>query len=232
MQLFYQPDLSQQEFALSKEESGHVVKVLRMGVGDVLHFTDGKGTLVKAEIIDANPKSCRVRNLEHSHFEPSTPQLTIACAPTKSNDRFEFFLEKATEIGVARIIPLLCERSERKVVKQDRLNKVLISAMKQSQQYHLPQLDELTPMQELVQAPFEGDKFIAHCSGESIPLLQDTIKPGNDALILIGPEGDFSEEEVGLALRNAFGPVSLGSTRLRTETAAIVSCTIFKVKNR
>lgn len=196
-----------------------------------MHFTDGKGTAVTATITDANPNSCLVKAIETVTSKLSTAQLTIACAPTKSNDRFEWLLEKATEIGIRKITPLLCERSERKVVKQDRLNKVLIAAMKQSNRYYLPQLGELIGFEELVNQPFEGAKYIAHCMESNRVQLTDTMIKGTNALVLIGPEGDFTETEINLAINNGFTPVALGSSRLRTETAAIVSCTIFNMVN-
>lgn len=231
MQLFYTTDLSGDRLELTKEESKHVVKVLRKKEGDKLHFTDGIGTLAEAEVITADPKHCVLEIMSHEKHEAPHPELTIACAPTKSNDRFEWFLEKSTEIGITHIIPFICERSERKVVKYDRLQKVIVSAMKQSTRTYLPELAVQSSFDEVVNHPFDGRKFIAYCDQEGRTEFKDTIEAGENALVLIGPEGDFTDKEIKQALAAGFEPISLGASRLRTETAAMVACTIFNIKN-
>lgn len=226
MQLFYNPDISEttSSFTFDKEESKHIVKVLRKSVGDVLHITNGKGWLFDAEIINADIKKCQV-TISNAKQQPKRDyQLHLAVAPTKMNDRFEWFLEKATEIGIDIITPILCDHSERKVIKLDRFEKILQSAMKQSLQCYLPTINELTPFNTFINQDFEGHKFIAHCEDTDRKSLKSQLKPDQDVLILIGPEGDFSVKEIETALQHNFIPVTLGSTRLRTETAAIAAC--------
>ncbi|MDR0953856.1 MAG: 16S rRNA (uracil(1498)-N(3))-methyltransferase [Rikenellaceae bacterium] len=226
MPLFYTPDIDGPSYTLSEEESRHCVRVLRLEAGAVIDLTDGRGTLYTGRIVSASPKGCRVEVTERVTDYGKRPYvLMMAVAPTKNNERLEWFLEKSTEIGIDRIVPLLCDRSERRVYKTERGNKVIESAMKQSLSAYHPQLDEITPFVEVVRQPFEGDKFIAHCaeSAEKI-LLRDGVRRGVHALILIGPEGDFSPEEIQLAREHGFREVSLGSSRLRTETAALVAC--------
>lgn len=226
MQLFYTPDINGNTHTLPEEESKHCVRVLRLAEGDTLHLTDGRGNLHTARVTSANPKRCEVEitdTVAAYHKRPYT--LTMAVAPTKNNDRFEWFLEKATEIGIDRIIPLECDHSERRVYKTDRGNKVVESAMKQSLKAYHPQLDELTRFAEVVSMPFDGDRFIAHCEESTDKkLLRDLAKKGNNTLILIGPEGDFSPEEIARAKAAGFREISLGTSRLRTETAALAAC--------
>ena len=159
-------------------------------------------------------------------------RVHIAIAPTKNIERIEWFLEKATEIGINRVTPLLCRFSERKEIKAERLEKVMISAMKQSLKAYLPQLDELTRFNEFIQQPFDGQKYIAHCDNQHRDLLRNKVIPGQNYLILIGPEGDFSTEEIELALKHGFQPVSLGESRLRTETAGLVACHTVNLLNQ
>jgi 16S rRNA (uracil1498-N3)-methyltransferase len=159
-------------------------------------------------------------------------EVHIAIAPTKNIERMEWFLEKATEIGVTRVTPLLCRYSERKEIKHDRLEKVMVSAMKQSLKAYLPKLDELTKFNELINQPFSGQKFIAHCDDQHRDLLRNLVEPNRDYLILIGPEGDFSSEEIEMAMQAGFLPVSLGNSRLRTETAGVVACHTFNLLNQ
>lgn len=225
MTSFYVNNINSNDIYLDAEESRHCIKVLRLKNGDQVHVLDGKGSIFNSEIVDANPKKCR---LEIVGKEESLPQrnyhLTIAIAPTKNIERFEWFLEKCTEIGIDRIIPLICQHSERKDIKPERLEKIIISAMKQSGQSYLPELTEKISFKTLINSPFYGEKLIAHCVPESKKLLQNSITPGSNMLIMIGPEGDFDPEEIKLALLNSFVPVSLGASRLRTETAGIVAC--------
>lgn len=226
MQLFYNPDIHEatSSFTFDKEESKHIVKVLRKSVGDVLHITNGLGWMFDAEIINADIKKCQA-NISNAKQHPKREyKLHLAVAPTKMNDRFEWFLEKATEIGIDTITPILCDHSERKVIKLDRFEKILQSAMKQSLQCYLPTINELTPFNNFVNQDFEGQKYIAHCEDSDRKSLKNQLKPDQDIVILIGPEGDFSVKEIETALQHNFIPVTLGNTRLRTETAAIAAC--------
>lgn len=226
MQLFYNPDIHEatSSFTFDKEESKHIVKVLRKSVGDVLHITNGLGWMFDAEIINADIKKCQA-NISNAKQHPKREyKLHLAVAPTKMNDRFEWFLEKATEIGIDAITPILCDHGERKVIKLDRFEKILQSAMKQSLQCYLPTINELTPFNNFVNQDFEGQKYIAHCEDSDRNSLKSQLKPDQDIVILIGPEGDFSVKEIETALQHNFIPVTLGNTRLRTETAAIAAC--------
>lgn len=226
MQLFYYPQLdSDSKFVtFDKSESGHIIKVLRMKEGDMLHITNGKGLLFEAVLEDTNPNKCTAVIQSFTRQEKSDYHVHIAVAPTKSNERFEWFLEKATEIGLNQITPVICEHSERKTIKTQRFERILESAMKQSLHYYLPVLEEAVSFIDFIQKEIPGQKFIAHCAkGEKI-LLKDAIKPNVPATVLIGPEGDFSPTEIDAALKAGYQPVSLGSSRLRTETAALVAC--------
>lgn len=226
MQLFYNPDISETSNALSfdKEESRHIVKVLRKTIGDKLYVTNGLGLLFKTEITQASDNKCVVKIVSVEKSSARNYRLHLAVAPTKMNDRYEWFLEKATEMGIDEITPLICDRSERKVVKTDRFDKIIVSAMKQSAQYHLPRLNEAVAFREFIKTADGSRKFIAHCLETGKKSLKSELRRGDDVTILIGPEGDFSEKEVQLALHNGYIPVSLGHTRLRTETAAVVAC--------
>ena len=226
MQLFYNKNLHKESTFLTfdKEESRHIISVLRKKEGDVLMITNGNHLLFKAKIRVANNKRCQVQIVAVTEKEsPRKYNLSIAIAPTKSNDRLEWFLEKATEIGVDEVCPILCKHSERKTIKTARLAKVLLSAMKQSLQYKLPVLQELASFKDCVLKDFKGQKFIAYCQESSTKTLQSQIKKDTNILILIGPEGGFSSNEIEMALENNFIPVSLGANRLRTETAGIVA---------
>ena len=226
MQLFYNSDISEQNnsFTFPKDESRHIVKVLRKKVGDTLYITNGKGFLFTAKITIADQKNCVV-SIENSEFKkPTDYQLHLAVAPTKMNDRYEWFLEKATEIGITSITPIFCDHSERKNVKLDRFEKILQSAMKQSLHLYLPTLNQPISFKDYINQDFSGDLFIAHCEETDKKSLKNEIKPNTEITILIGPEGDFSVNEIETAIKNKFIPVTLGNTRLRTETAAIVAC--------
>ncbi|MCR5862674.1 16S rRNA (uracil(1498)-N(3))-methyltransferase [Flavobacterium sp. J372] len=225
MQLFYNPDIQQGDssFIFDKEESRHIVKVLRKKEGDIIHISNGKGSLFTSEIIFASEKKCEVNITGVENFDPLQYYLHLAVAPTKMNDRYEWFLEKATEIGISEITPLICEHSERTIFKADRFEKILQSAMKQSLQYYLPKLNEPVPFKNFIADKKEGQLFIAHCEETDKKLLKTELQPKQKVTILIGPEGDFSTKEIELALSNNYIPVSLGNTRLRTETAAVVA---------
>ncbi|MGH2665632.1 16S rRNA (uracil(1498)-N(3))-methyltransferase [Flavobacterium sp.] len=226
MQLFYTPDIysDAKEFSFDKEESKHIVKVLRKKEGDILHVTNGLGNLFSTEIILASDRKCTVKIIEVKTSEPTGFYLHLAVAPTKMNDRFEWFLEKATEIGIHEITPIICDHSERKVIKTERFDKIIQSAMKQSLQFYLPKLNEPVSFKDFINQEHTGNLYIAHCEETDKKLLKESIKPKEKHTILIGPEGDFSEKEIQLALGNNYIPVSLGNTRLRTETAAVVAC--------
>ena len=229
MQLFYLEN-PENEIILSAQESKHATKVLRKKEGDILNFTDGKGGFHKAEITAADSRKCRLQIIS-SEQKPKQHNyhLHIAIAPTKNMDRFEWFLEKATEIGIDEITPIICSRSERKVIKTERGNRILISAMKQSLKYHLPKLNEAISLTKFIKQDFEDAKYIAHCEdGEKNEL--KTVNKTEKYLILIGPEGDFSPKEIELALQNQFKAVSLGTSRLRTETAGIVAVHTINIK--
>jgi 16S rRNA (uracil1498-N3)-methyltransferase len=196
-------------------------------IGDKVQITNGLGNLYAGEIVDITKKTCIVAIHETQEAYNKRPlNLHIAIAPTKNIDRFEWFLEKATEIGIDEITPLICKRSERTIIKPERLNGILISAMKQSVQTYLPKLNEATDFQKFIKKifPYSKNKYIAYCNDAEIPPLSKIYPKGENALILIGPEGDFSENEVGLAFENNFKGISLGQTRLRTETAGLVAC--------
>jgi 16S rRNA (uracil1498-N3)-methyltransferase len=225
MQLFYNPDIKSNDtsFIFDKEESRHIVKVLRKKDGDTILITNGSGYLFTSEIIFASDRKCEVKITNEQFFDPSQYYLHLAVAPTKMNDRYEWFLEKATEIGIHEITPLLCDHSERTAFKAERFDKILQAAMKQSLQYYMPKLNEPVPFSAFVNGAREGMLFIAHCEETDKKLLKTALEPKQKITVLIGPEGDFSTKEIHLALDKKFVPVSLGNTRLRTETAAVVA---------
>ncbi len=226
MQLFYTPSLddTMPSFVFDKEESKHIIKVLRKKEGDILHVTNGLGVLFTTEITIASDSKCSVKINAVEKQESPKFQLHLAVAPTKMNERYEWFLEKATEIGIQEITPIICEHSERKIIKTERFQKILESAMKQSLHYHLPKLNEPLPFKDFIAQKKEGQLFIAHCEETTKKSLKNELNTGEDVTLMIGPEGDFSTTEIELALANQYIPVSLGHTRLRTETAAIVAC--------
>lgn len=229
MQLFFSDLITEQtkNYTFQREESKHIIKVLRKRINDCIHITNGKGQCYSGTIISENPNKCTV-SLKLIDQQDALPyKLHIAVAPTKVNDRFEWFLEKATEIGVTDITPILCDHSERKHIKWERFDKIIQSATKQSLQYHKPQLHQLTPIKAFINNTHATNKFIAHCENHEKKYLKNLITPKSDSVILIGPEGDFSLNEINLALQHNYSPVSLGNTRLRTETAAIVAVHTF-----
>lgn len=232
MHVFYTPDI-QTRPELPEEEAAHAVRVLRLQAGDEVMLTDGKGNFYKAVISTATNKRCLVSIVETIPQEPLwSGYLHIAMAPTKNMDRTEWFAEKATEIGFDELTFLNCRFSERKVIKTERIAKILVSAIKQSLKARLPKLNDMTDFNKFITRPFSGQKFIAHCYEGEKPLLRDIIHQREDALVLIGPEGDFSEDEVKKAIENGFTPISLGKSRLRTETAALVACHILNLQNQ
>lgn len=223
MHLFYTPDIAHSH-ELPADEAAHALRVLRLQPGDEVRLTDGQGGFYHARISECNRKRCMVEVLEREEQAPLwTGHLHLALAPTKNIDRMEWLAEKATEIGFDELTFLNCQWSERRIVKGERIEKILISAMKQSLKARLPKLNDITDFVQFVKQPVGGQKFIAHChEGEKTPLRQ-ALQPAQDALVLIGPEGDFSPDEVALAVAEGFTPVTLGNTRLRTETAALVA---------
>ncbi len=225
MQLFYAPGIVPPQHILTEDESRHCIKVLRMKQGDRIHITDGRGNLYTAAITKADPRSCTVEVVETiREYGRRTYRLTMAVAPTKNTDRYEWFLEKATEAGVDTVIPIECANSERRVFKSDRPEKIIASAAKQSLKAYIPALEPMTPLREIIERPFGGVKLIAHCRTDSERTnIINAIRPGSNTLVLIGPEGDFSAEEVEMAMKNGFVAVSLGESRLRTETAALAA---------
>jgi 16S rRNA (uracil1498-N3)-methyltransferase len=210
---------------LNEETSKHIVQVLRMQNGELLQLTDGKGNLFTTEIIDNNRKRCAIKIIQTVNDQLPTANITIAISLIKNTTRFEWFLEKATEIGITEIIPLICTRTEKQHFRSERMQGILISAMLQSQQTFLPVLHEPKKLNEVIIRAIQQQKFIAHCEDENnkIELAAKPLNPSTSKLILIGPEGDFTKEEIQLALQNSFTPVALGNTRLRTETAGIAA---------
>lgn len=228
MQLFYAPGISLPEYTLSEEESAHCMKVLRLGTGDELFLTDGRGNLYRAAVTVPDAKRCRVRITDtFPEYGRRSYGLTVAVAPTKNADRYEWFLEKATETGIDRIIPIECRHSERRTLRRDRGERVVTSAVKQSLKAYHPQLDELTSLADVIGMPFDGTKLIAHCRpAPERKFIGEAVRKGGNTLVLIGPEGDFTEEEIAAAQEAGFIPVSLGESRLRTETAALAAVTV------
>ncbi len=226
MQLFYNPDITEntEQFSFNKEESKHITKVLRKKEGDILNITNGNGWLYKAEISIANIKNCVTTIIEKELQPKHKYKLHLAVAPTKMNDRYEWFLEKATEIGIDSITPIICDHSERKVIKHERFGKIIQSAIKQSLTCYLPKLNKAIKFNDFIKQEFNGQLFIAHCEETNRKSLKAELKSNNEVTILIGPEGDFSVKEIQTAIKNKFIPVTLGTTRLRTETSAIVAC--------
>lgn len=231
MNIFYAPNILQTN-VLPAEESHHCCSVLRMRSGDEIRLIDGVGGLYKAKISVADNKATIVEVIEARHdFEPRPYTLHLAVAPTKNIDRFEWFVEKAVEIGADEITPIKCRFSERKNLNIERLQKIVLSATKQSLKAYLPKINALTDFKELVRNATENQKFIAHCYDQPKEQLFRATLPKENILVMIGPEGDFSEEEVELALKAGFRAVSLSQSRLRTETAAIVAADTVALRN-
>jgi 16S rRNA (uracil1498-N3)-methyltransferase len=227
--IFYtaQYDGQQSNLILDEETSRHIVQVLRMKEGQELNLTDGKGFLYTAKISEENKKHCHVAIIDKQFTQQRTNRVTIAISLLKNSNRFEWFLEKATEIGVSEIIPLLCERTEKEKFRNDRLHSICVSAMLQSQQVWLPSLHSPTPFNEAINNTFQEKKFIAHCEKTMRSSLTEHLpQKTSTSILLIGPEGDFTNEEIEAALEMNFMPVMLGNTRLRTETAGVVAAAL------
>ncbi len=228
MQLFYSAAISEDvdQYTFPREESKHIIKVLRKSIGDQVYITNGKGFLFKGDIISDNPNKCTIQVIDSEYQNPKPYKLHIAIAPTKLNDRYEWFLEKATEIGITEITPIICDHSERKQIKEERFQKILQSAMKQSLQTHLPILHPLTTYKQFIKTQHLDStvQCIAHCEESPKQSISKELIASKDILILIGPEGDFSLEEIKEATTQGYIEITLGNSRLRTETAGIVAC--------
>lgn len=227
MHRFYCPDIAD-TLTLGEEDSKHCVKVLRMGESDTIEVVDGNGNLYTCRISMAHPKRCAIEVLDKEQQPPHWGhRIVLAVAPTKNLDRIEWLVEKCVEMGVDRIIPLRCHNSERTVLKTERLKKIMVAAMKQSLKATLPQLDEMTSIMDVIAEGVEGTRCIAYCDAmlprEQRRTLPSVYRPGSDVMVLIGPEGDFSPEEVQAATAAGFVPVTLGESRLRTETAGLMA---------
>jgi len=216
------------DFILSEETSKHVSQVLRMKEGEEIRITDGNGQTIIAEIVLPDKKKTKVKTIRKEFSELPKPEIIIAISLIKNTNRFEWFAEKATEIGVSAIIPMICKRSEKTHFRKERIRSILISAMLQSQQSWLPQLSEPVKFPELIKNENEEQKFIAHCLLEDKKDLKNLAMKAKSKIILIGPEGDFTEEEIEQAIQHNYIPVSLGDTRLRTETAGIVAAVLLQ----
>ena len=221
MHFFYNPHIQGDSFELEEQESKHAIRVLRLVRDDRVILVDGRGGWYEAAIIDDHPKRCKLQILSYTpDYRPLSYSLHLAVAPTKNLDRFEWFLEKATEIGISEITPLICKRSERRQVKYERLEKILVSAMKQSLKAYKPELNNPVSMEEFLRTDQQGTLGIAHC----YPLERKGIKELDHSgtyTLMVGPEGDFTEVEVSNALMAGYVPFHLGDSRLRTETAAL-----------
>lgn len=227
---FFSPVIEGAQCTMDEDTSKHMISVLRMQMGEELMLTDGKGQKAKAHISNDNRKKCVVDILSITKEEKKAPAVHIAISLIKNSTRFEWFLEKATEIGVSHIIPVICERTEKEKFRADRLQQILVSAMIQSKQSWMPVLDAPIPVDQLIRKEWSGSKFIAHCLPEQKQSFSGIAAHGTgDPLILIGPEGDFSPGEIHLALEHGFIPVALGETRLRSETAGVVAATILVI---
>jgi len=235
MQLFYNSEITTEtkQITFDKIESKHIVRVLRKKTNDILKITNGKGFLFEVKIILASDKKCLAEVISFEEKpKPWDYYLHIAIAPTKLNDRIEWFLEKATEIGIDEITPIICSNSERRVVKLERFEKIIQSAMKQSLKFTLPKLNPPVKLNDFINQDFDGQVCIAHCEEQEKTLLQSVIKPSEKTTLLIGPEGDFSVEEIKKCLAKKMIPISLGESRLRTETAALVAVNIVSFINQ
>ncbi len=228
MQLFFNPNITEasKDIVFDKEESRHIFKVLRKKAGDTLNITNGNGFFFNVELTNTSLKHCIAKVITVEKQTPLPYHLHMVVAPIKLNDRYEWFLEKATEIGVSEITPIICEHSERKVIKLDRFEKKIQSALKQSLKAYLPILNPAIPFKDFLnrQESSISQKLIAHCEETKKESLKSILEPKKSVIILIGPEGDFSPTEISMAQESGFIPVSLGDSRLRTETAAIVAC--------
>ena len=233
MQIFYAPGIKSDSFMLDEIESRHCVRVLRMTKGSLVRLIDGEGNLYEGEISDPDPKKCIIKIMEVKYgFEKRNYKLHMAISPLKNADRFEWFIEKSVEIGLSEITPIICRLTEKQSVKHERIENIIISAMKQSLKALKPVINEPVSFHDFLRQPADGIRMIAHC--KSYPervKISEVCRKGDNAIIMVGPEGDFSPEEIQLAMENGFKIVSLGEARLRTETAGIVACHIINLAN-
>lgn len=233
MNVFYLPTAQLGTISFPEEESKHIVKVLRMKEGDRFCVTDGNGSLYDAELVDAHPKRAAAElSNQRQGYDIRDFKVSIAMAPTKLNERTEWFLEKATEIGIDEVKLFASYHSERRTANVERFKKIIVAAMKQSVKSKMPVIEDIVAFDKLVRQNYDGQKFIAWIDDDVTEQLCDLYRKGENALVLIGPEGDFSKEEVALAKENGFVPVSLGKARLRTETAAVVACHTIQLINQ
>lgn len=228
---FFEENIPQSgKFFLSEESSKHIIQVLRMKEGEEINITNGKGELLTSSVVTANKRKTEVTITNRKYTSSSTQKITVAISPIKNNTRFEWFLEKATEIGISEIIPLICNRTEKNSMKMERMHNIIVSAMLQSRQGWMPELKEPVKFPEIIKSSGYQQKFIAHCNDSEKKTLKDFNTGNFSRIILIGPEGDFTENEITAAGQNNFIPVSLGETRLRTETAGIVAAVLLMNK--
>jgi 16S rRNA (uracil1498-N3)-methyltransferase len=232
MQLFYSTSIQENLIFLNEEESRHCIKVLRLKIGNLVNVTDGKGNHYKTTILEDNPRKTMLQIDKIVTIDKHPIHIHIAISPTKNISRFEWFLEKSVEMGISEITPVIASQSERKKINFDRCHKIILSGMKQSLQYWLPQFNQLIVFSEFLKREDQNDKFIGYCDEVNPEHLFDVYEKGDNATILIGPEGDFSKEEFDLAKKKGYKPISLGKSRLRTETAGLAACHIINLKNR
>jgi 16S rRNA (uracil1498-N3)-methyltransferase len=232
MHIFFCENLNSTTARLSPDESKHAIKVLRLRVGDHVKVTDGKGKFCNAIVLNSNAESCEL-NIENciTDFQKRNYHFHIAIAPTKQMERFEWFIEKAVELGIDEITPLICHDSVRTHLRADRLQKIISAAVKQSIQAYITQLNDAITINEFVKIKTDAVKMIAHCAEGNKKLMHEIITKNQNGILLIGPEGDFTANEISLALQNNFQPVSLGDSRLRTETAGVYACSIMRMIN-
>lgn len=231
MELFYSKNYRETN-SLDNEQAFHCSKVLRHKIGDLIFITDGKGSISEAKLISVNPKTCLFHIINLQQTPPAPFKLHIAVSPTKNNNRLEWFLEKAAEIGISEITPILCKHTLRRNIQLERLNKIIISACCQSLNSFFPVINQPVSFNDFIKKTSTGQNFIAVCKPEITKPLKELYIKNTDALILIGPEGDFSDDELNLAINNDYQPVSLTNTRLRTETAALYSCALINILNQ
>jgi 16S rRNA (uracil1498-N3)-methyltransferase len=231
MNLFYAPDLNSKLYMLNDEESKHCIRVLRLTINDEVQLVDGRGGFYTARIIETKPRCVLQIESSIQEYEKRPFSLHIAMSPLKNADRFEWFVEKAVEMGIDEITPILCKRTERKSINIDRLERIAISAMKQSVKAYKPIINVAIPFDNFIKTSTSGMKLIAHCEESGRAEISSIYKTGSNVIVLIGPEGDFTENEISNALQNNYLPISLGNSRLRTETAGIKACAVLNFLN-
>ncbi len=230
MPTFYQPEISSGH--LLPDESRHAVKVLRLGQGDEIELTDGKGSFCRASITKSDPQKCEFKITHREIIAKRDFSIHLAIAPTKNSERVEWMVEKCVEVGIEKISFILCKTSERKSINMERLEKIVVSAMKQSRQAWLPELVPLKPIEEFISQCTEKNKFIAHVDEQNLVYLKNQGTAASNAVILVGPEGDFTKEELGAANLAGFQKISLGPSRLRTETAGLSAVMLLNFLNQ